>query len=65
MKKRGRKPSGHGQEYAKGYQCGFQRVRREVVDKRKPRPSDTKKKSKEYHDGLKQGKKAARKRYKK
>lgn len=65
MKKRGRKPSGHGQKYDRGYQCGFQRVRREVVDGRKPRPHNDSNKTKEERNGIRDGKKAAKKTYKK
>jgi hypothetical protein len=66
-KKRGRKPSGHTKDYARGYQCGFQRVRRAEEEGRSPR-SHTKengKKSGEYKKGLRDGKQAGRKAYKK
>lgn len=66
-KKRGRKPVNRTKEYDRGYQCGFQRVRRVEEEGRSPR-SHTKengKRSGEYKQGIRDGKSAARKAYKK
>jgi hypothetical protein len=64
--KRGRKPLGKTKEYQRGYQCGFQRVRRKEEEGREPRShmKENGKRSNEYKKGMRDGKQAARKAYK-